>query len=172
MVLICIFLLAVALSIFAYICVCCLCSWQKRLFRYSPNFLIDVIYFIFRERKGGRKRRRETSMCGCLSHTPYWGHGLQLRHVPWLGIKPATLWFAGWHSIHRPTPARASSSHFLMDCLFLLLSRMSTLYILEISYLSVVLLQMYFSFGGCPSVMFYFILLYFILLFFYCEEVI
>ena len=28
--------------------------------------------FIFREEKGGRKRGRETSMCGCLSHAPYW----------------------------------------------------------------------------------------------------
>ena len=27
-------------------------------------------------------------MCGCLSHTPYWGPGLQPRHVPWLGIEP------------------------------------------------------------------------------------
>ena len=34
----------------------------------------DFIYlFIFRDRKGGRKRGRETSMCGCLSCTPYWG---------------------------------------------------------------------------------------------------
>ena len=32
------------------------------------------------------------SMCGCLSCTPQWGLGLQPRHVPWLGIKPATLW--------------------------------------------------------------------------------
>ena len=33
-------------------------------------------------------------MCGCLSHGPYWGPGQQPRHVPWLGIEPATLWFA------------------------------------------------------------------------------
>ena len=46
-------------------------------------------------------------MCGCLSPTPYWGPGLKARHVPWLGIEPATLWFADWHSIHWATPARA-----------------------------------------------------------------
>ena len=30
----------------------------------------------------GRKRGRETSMCGCLSHTSHQGPGLQPRHVP------------------------------------------------------------------------------------------
>ena len=34
--------------------------------------------FIFRRRKKGR----ETSMCGCLLLTPYWGPGPQIRHVP------------------------------------------------------------------------------------------
>ena len=48
-------------------------------------------------------------MCGCLSHDPYWGPGLQPRCVPWLGIKPVTLWFAGGHSFHWATPARANS---------------------------------------------------------------
>ena len=40
----------------------------------------DFIYFIFREE--GKERGRETSMFGCLSRAPYWGPGLQLRHVP------------------------------------------------------------------------------------------
>ena len=46
-------------------------------------------------------------MCGCLLCSPDWGPGLQPRHVPWLGIKLAILWFAGRHSIHWATPARA-----------------------------------------------------------------
>ena len=33
-------------------------------------------------------------MCGCLSCDPNRGPGLQPRHVPCLGIKLATLWFA------------------------------------------------------------------------------
>ena len=39
------------------------------------------------------------------------------RHAPWLGIKPVTPWFAGWHSIHWATPARAnfSLSFFLIS---------------------------------------------------------
>ena len=64
-------------------------------------------HFMFRERGREWKRGRETSMCGCLSHALCWGPGLQLRHVPWLGIIPATLWFTGWCSIHWATPARA-----------------------------------------------------------------
>ena len=48
-------------------------------------------------------------MCGCLSGTQNRGPGLQPRHVPWLGIKPVTLCFSGWCSIHWATPARAVS---------------------------------------------------------------
>ena len=37
--------------------------------------LFYFILFIYFQRKGGRKRGRETSMCGCLSHVPNWGPG-------------------------------------------------------------------------------------------------
>ena len=53
-------------------------------------------------------------MCGCLLHALHWGSGLQPRHVPWLGIGPATLWFAGWRSTHWATPARAMLPHSWM----------------------------------------------------------
>ena len=59
--------------------------------------------FIFRDRRRVGERER----CGCLVQAPNWGPRLQPRHVPWLGIKPVTLWFAGQHSIHWATPARA-----------------------------------------------------------------
>ena len=64
----------------------------------------DFIYLLFfwREDKGERKRERETS------HAPNWGPGPQPRHVPWLGIKLATIQFAGRRSIHWATPARVS----------------------------------------------------------------
>ena len=74
---------------------------------------------LFLERKGGRKRGKETLMCfsvsvretsiGCLLHTPNWGPGLQPRHVPSWGIEPATSQFAGWRSIYWATPARAQN---------------------------------------------------------------
>ena len=50
-----------------------------------------------------------------LLRVPYGGPGPQPRHVPWLGIKLETLWFAGWHSIHWATPARATFLIFISD---------------------------------------------------------
>ena len=74
-----------------------------------------VYLFIFSERKVGRKRGRETSMCGCLLCAPYWGPGQQPRHVPWLGIEPVALGFTGWHSIHWATSVRAKIFSFNKD---------------------------------------------------------
>ena len=65
---------------------------------------------LFLERGEGKEKGRETT-CGWLSHAPYWGPGPQRRHVPWLGIKPLTLWFTAPHPIHWATPARADSFH-------------------------------------------------------------
>ena len=67
------------------------------------------MYLFLERREGWRKRGRETSVCGCVSHMPYWGPGPQPRHVPWLGIEPATLCFPGqWASqsneLHQPGP--------------------------------------------------------------------
>ena len=56
--------------------------------------------FFFRKWKGGRKREKKTSLCGCVSHTPHKGPGLQPRHVPRMGIELVTLWFAVQRSIH------------------------------------------------------------------------
>ena len=70
-------------------------------------FLKGFIYLLLE-----RGREKETSVCGCFLHAPYWGPGLQLRHVPWLGIEPGTLLFASWHSIHWATIARATFSSY------------------------------------------------------------
>ena len=45
----------------------------------SLSLFLKFIYFQ-RKGKGGRKRRK-TSMCGCLSGSPYWRPGPQSRHV-------------------------------------------------------------------------------------------
>ena len=81
-----------------------------RMILTTIDFLFFKILFIYfqREGKGGRKRGRTTSMCGCPPHAPHWGPGLQPRHMPWPGIKPVTLWFTGQCSIHWATPARAT----------------------------------------------------------------
>ena len=91
-------------------------SWYRPLFPpalFDLPLLRDLVFlkrlclFIFKERGREGERGRETSVYGCLLHAPYWGPGLKPRHVPWLGIEPATLCFTVWCSIHWATPARA-----------------------------------------------------------------
>ena len=36
-------------------------------------YFFKILFIYFREGKGGRKKGRETSMCGCLSCAPCWG---------------------------------------------------------------------------------------------------
>ena len=81
-------------------------EWSLQLFCKSEMiFLKDFIYLLLERGEG----ERGPSMCGCLLRAPYWGPGPQPRLVPCVGIKPATLWFAGRCSIHWATPARAQS---------------------------------------------------------------
>ena len=81
------------------------------------NLFIFLKYFIylFLERGEGREEKHR---CGdisisCLLHAPSWGPGLQPRPVPFR--------FAGRHSVHQATPARAyvgdlELCHFWEDC--------------------------------------------------------
>ena len=80
-------------------------SILKRLHKNSPIFisLFLKILFIFLEKT--REGEREISMCGCLLCTLYWEPDPQPRHVPWLGIELATLWFtacAPFSELHWP----------------------------------------------------------------------
>ena len=87
-------------------------SQHYQQFKNGYNFL--KILFIFRERGREEERERGKHQCVVASHTcPHWGPGLQPRPVPWLGIKPPTLWFTGRHSIHWATPARAKNGYNL-----------------------------------------------------------
>ena len=65
-------------------------SFEYRIYKTYKNPALKKL-FIFRERR--REGKRETSMCGCLLHTPNWGPGLQLRHVPQLGLNWQPLGF-------------------------------------------------------------------------------
>ena len=62
-------------------------------------FCLTFYLFIFWEEEGRRKKGRDTSICGCLLHTPYWGPDWASNRLP--------RGFAGQHSIHWATPARA-----------------------------------------------------------------
>ena len=67
-------------------------------------------------------------MCGCFSRGSPWGPGLKPRHVPWLGIELATLWFAGLRLIHWATPARATCNFivaYLITCDFYRINTLS-----------------------------------------------
>ena len=74
---------------------------------FSKDLLMYL--FIFRQGEGREKgRERNTNINVWLPlMRPLLGTWPQPRHVPWVGIKPATLWFAGWHSIYSATPVRA-----------------------------------------------------------------
>ena len=67
-------------------------------------FKIFIYLFIIRERGREGEREGEKHQCMVASQVPHhpahWRPGPQPRHVPCLGIEPATLWFAGLHSIH------------------------------------------------------------------------
>ena len=96
----------------------CICS----LWRYMSGYYLFILsihscpfkkrFYLFNFRGEGKEIGRETSKCGWLSYAPYWEPGPQPRHVPWVGIELATLWFSDWCSIHWATPARAHSCPF------------------------------------------------------------
>ena len=77
---------------------------------FPADFILLFILFIFRERGREGEREGEKHPCvrdtpiSCLSHAPNWGPGLSPRHVPWLGIKPATSLSLSYHSTHWATP--------------------------------------------------------------------
>ena len=93
------------------------------------TFFERYFIYLFLERgKGGRKRGRETSICGCLSRGPHWGPGLQPRHVPWLGIELVTLWFT----------ARAQSTELYQPgrlelLMFFLLKNFTSIYVIFVT---------------------------------------
>ena len=66
------------LSVYFYILYAC--SNQKPLNKTIENrntlHSFKKIFYLFLERGEGRERGRETSMCGCSSQSPDWGHGL------------------------------------------------------------------------------------------------
>ena len=85
-------------------------NFQKKVSEYIFLLYFLKILFTFKE--------RERNINVLEIQVPYQGLGLQPRHVPWLGIELATVWFAGWHSIHWPTPARARALSLEKQFLF------------------------------------------------------
>ena len=71
-------------------------------------FFKSLLFILDRGEGREKERARNIHVWLPLTHPPpgTW-LGLQPKHVPWLRIKPAALWFAGQCSIHWATPGRA-----------------------------------------------------------------
>ena len=79
---------------------------------HNLSFCFKEFIYLFLERgREGEREKRNINVWLLLAH-PLLGTrpGPQPRPVPWLRIETATLWFAGRHSIHWATPARADLS--------------------------------------------------------------
>ena len=91
-----------------------LCRTQpNQLSHHQSGLLSNSLFFkcIYLLLGGGEGRERninvqEKYQLVASWTSPIWEPGLQPRHVPWLGIEPATFWAAGWHSVHWAKPAR------------------------------------------------------------------
>ena len=78
---------------------------------------IYLFIYLFGERiREGEKHwcERETSV-GCHCMCPDWGHNLQPRHVPWLGIEPMTFQFTGWESSHLRNNCQGLSPSLVLE---------------------------------------------------------
>ena len=62
---------------------------------FSPQHLLFPDFLSYRQGKGGRKRGRETSICGCLSRGPHWPLSWPTAHNP--GMCP------DWESNQQPS---------------------------------------------------------------------
>ena len=81
-------------------------------------FFFKILFIYFRQSRREKEKERNINVwfpleCPLLGTWP----GPQARHMPWLGIEPMTLWFAGQCSTHWATPARAHYSSLKQDCL-------------------------------------------------------
>ena len=91
--------------------------FQLLLFDKALHAFLKFYYnlFVFIERGGEREREERNINVWLLLVSPLlgtWPTTQAYALMPWLGIEPATLWFAGRHSIHWATPARASFNTF------------------------------------------------------------
>ena len=89
-------------------------------------YLFIYLFIYFRMKgKGGRKRRREKSVCGCLLRTPNGDLVTTPDMSPRLGIELVTIWSTSCQSILWDTPARAKCISFQIIPLLLHLGQLT-----------------------------------------------
>ena len=67
---------------------------RKKIFYHNTIVFLKILFYLFLERGERKEKERERNINVWLPLIqPHWGPGLQPRHVPWLGIEPATFWF-------------------------------------------------------------------------------
>ena len=108
-----------------YNCFCHVSTWIAEAFFFWPPcqfvaflfsticiywFFFKIFIYLFLDR--GEEKERNINVWLPLTYPPHWGPGLQPSHLPWLGIGLLTLWFAGQHSVHWATTARATEYFF------------------------------------------------------------
>ena len=77
---------------------------RNHLYALSLLFIFKDFMYLFLERGVEEEREGEKHQCAVASHSPLTGvQACNLDMCPRLGIEPAKLWFAGWHSIQNYT---------------------------------------------------------------------
>ena len=84
-------------------------NWVGFMHNYKCSFFLIFIYLFLERGKGGRKRRRETSMCGCLSLGPHRGTWSATQVCALTGNRTGNPLVHSPRSIHWATPVRATS---------------------------------------------------------------
>lgn len=78
----------------------------------SKHLILFILLFFFLRKRGGGKEyqisMQEWSF-SCHLHVSYKGLSPQPKHVPWLGIEPATFPWMGWHLTNWATAAKANT---------------------------------------------------------------
>ena len=73
-------------------------------------FFLKILFILFL----GREGEKHQCVLFHLSHTPNRGPGLHPRHVPWLGIEPATLWFGSQAGV-QSTETHSQGQYILLN---------------------------------------------------------
>ena len=101
---------------------------SQSIFFFSFFFFFFKRFYLFLDRGEGREKEggRETSICGCLSHAPYWRPGLETQACALTGSPPDDPWarrqaLNPLSHTNQGSPSSSELSFFSAFCTFILL---------------------------------------------------